>query len=240
MSRTNLTEFLDILEKECGPKINVEISSRKSISISPLTFKQQKMLITSGLNGLIGVMQFIKNLNEIILENSNESNLKIYDRIPIILALRKNLYNKTIEVENDFIDIDDLIQKFKKFDEQTTEPIQGVGYIVNLKIPTLEEENKFINSCIDEIKKNNIEDVGNNASIIISYELPKFIDSIVFGENKIDMYSLNAGERNKIINALPATITNKITEFIVKIREYDEQSLTIDDITLDIDYTFFE
>jgi hypothetical protein len=56
----------------------------------------------------------------------------------------------------------------------------------------------------------------------------------------IDMYSLPSDERNKIINALPATMTNKITEFIVNVREYDEKLLTVDDIVIDIDYTFFE
>jgi len=240
MSKDNLTEFLDVLDKEYSKKIKVETSSKKTIEISPLNFRQQKQLITSGLNGLIGVMQFIKNLNEIILENSGESQLKIYDRIPIILALRKNLFDKPIQIGDTSIKINEAIKNFKKFDAECNKSIEGVGYVVNLKIPTLVEENKFISGCIEEIKKNNIEDIGNNVSIILSYEIPKFIESISYGDKMIDMYSLPSDERNKIINALPATMTNKITEFIVNVREYDEKLLTVDDIVIDIDYTFFE
>jgi hypothetical protein len=239
-NNSNLAEFLNILDTENNTKLKVDVSSKKTVSVSPLNFKQQKQLITSGLNGLVGVMQFIKNLNEIIIENSNESKLKIYDRIPIILALRKNLFDKSIEVDDKSIDINDLIKNFKPFTGEESLALQGNGYTLNLKIPNLEEENKFISGCIDEIKKNNIEDIGNNASIIISHEIPKFIESVTFGEEKIDMYSLSSIERTKIINSLPATMTNKITDFILKIREYDENLLTIDGVTVEIDHTFFE
>ena len=240
MSENNFVEFLDLLDEKYSKKIKVDISSKKTIELSPLNFKQQKQLITSGLNGLVGVMQFVKNLNEIILNNSAESELRIYDRIPIILALRKNLYNKPIQIGEISIEIDDVIKNFEKYEGPHVRSIEGIGYVVNLKIPTLMEENKFITGCIEEIKKNNMDDIGNNASIIISYEIPKFIESISYGDRVIDMYNLASNDRNKIINALPATITNDITEFIIDVREYDEKILTVDDTIIDIDYTFFE
>jgi hypothetical protein len=239
MASSNTVEFLKLLDEECLKKIEVSVSSKKSITISPLNFKQQKSLITTGLNGLIGVMQFIKILNDIILENSNERDLKIYDRIPIILALRKNLHDKNIEIDGVDVKIDDLINKFYKFDDNISKSITEDGFTVTLKIPTLVEENKFIANCLQEIKKSD-DDAANNASIIISHEIPKFIDSITFGDTVIHLSTLTNDERSRIINALPATTTNKITEFITKIRDYDEKLLTIDDKVLDIDHSFFE
>ena len=240
MSSPNTTEFLKLLDEECLKKIEVSITSKKSVKVSPLNFKQQKLLITSGLNGLIGVMQFIKNLNDIILENSNEKDLKIYDRIPIILALRKNLHDRNIEIDGSIVKIDELINNFYKFDDGGSKLLKENEFEVTLRIPTLEEENRFIASCLQEMKKNDTEDAANNASIIISHEIPKFISSITFGESSINMSEITGEERHKIINALPASTVNKITEFITNIREYDEKLLTIDGKTVDIDYTFFE
>jgi hypothetical protein len=77
-------------------------------------------------------------------------------------------------------------------------------------------------------------------SLILSYEIPKFIESITFGENIIKFDEIPISEKTKIMDKLPANVTNSITEYILKIREYDEMLLTHTGVTVDIDSSFFE
>ena len=239
-SNNNVSEFLEVLGKEFSKNLKVEVTSQKNLEVKPMSFKQQKAIITSGLNGLVGAMTFIKNINDTIIENTGVDNLKIYDRMPIILALRQNLFDKKIVSDDVEIDIADLIKNFTKFDGIDKLEIEGEGFSLKLRIPTLVEENRFTTECIEMIKKTKTEDLGENASIIISYEIPKFLESVTFKDNTIDISSLSFKNVNSIIDNLPASITNKITDFILKVREYDEKLLTINDVTIDVDYSFFE
>jgi co-chaperonin GroES (HSP10) len=240
MSNNQIQDFLDILDTTDKKLLKVDISSKKTINISPLSFKQQKRLVTTGLDGLAGAMSFIKTLNEIIIENSSEEDLKIYDRLPIVLALRKELSSKKIEKDEIEVDIGDLIKQFKKFNSEETVTIDEKDYQIILRIPTLKQENKLLSICIEDMKKIDSDNISKNISLILSYEIPKFMESITFGDKAINMDGLSISDRTKIMDNLPANVTNKITEFILKVREYDENLLTFNGVTIDIDSSFFE
>ena len=236
---SQLQDFLNILDTTAKTALKVKVSSKKSVDLQPLSFKQQKLLVTAGLNGVTGAITFLKNLNDIIIHNTDDKELKIYDRVPIVLALRKELTDKKITKNDVEISTDELIANYKPFTLEENGHIDGEGYVINLRIPTLEQDNKFMTTCVEDIKKDD-ENFSKNISLILSYEIPKFIDSIVFGENKLVMDQLTSSERIKIMDNIPANITNKITDFIVKIREYDEELLTVNGVTVDMDSTLFE
>jgi hypothetical protein len=238
---SNITDFLEVLENEGNSTILVEVSSKKNpIKVKPLSFKQQKTLITSGMNGVVGIMSFMRNLNEIIMNNSELNDLKIYDRIPIILHLRKQISNKKLQKDDVEVSVDQFIDNLKKFDLDESKTIDGKNFTVNLKIPTLKEENSYLAVCIEELKKIDEQNVGKNVSLILSYEIPKFIESIHFGDKTLSMSELTFSEKTKLMDNVPADITNQITDFILKIREFDESLLSHEGTYFDIDYSFFE
>lgn len=232
-----IDDFLNILNDEHSDNILVSTTTVDNLNIKPLTFKQQKELITSGVNGLEGVMSFVKSLNEVILSNTGTDNLKIYDRIPIALALRKSLSDEKLVSGEVEVEVQEVISKFKKFDLNEEEIVDCGEYQIHLRIPTLKEENKILTSCIEDLKNNS--DLGKNVSVILSYEIPKFISKVTFGSKTVVFDTLSNSERKKLIDKLPAKVTNKISDFIVKIREYDEQLLTVNDTTFTIDSSFF-
>lgn len=235
-----LKNFLDVLESGNQKHLEVSTTSKDSVEILPLSFKQQKNLITTSLNGLVGVMSFIKNLNEVILTNTNEKELKVYDRVPILLELRKDFSSKELEKDDVKINVQDLINQFKKFDGDETDTVDGIEYTIHLSIPTLVQENIILSSCIEELKKIDNDNIAKNFSLILSYEMPKFIKKITFGENTIGFDKLTISEKIKIIDKLPANVTTNVMDFILKVREYDEYLLTYNGKTLDIDTSFFE
>jgi hypothetical protein len=236
---SELKDFLAILESE-PLKTNEVVTTTKKVKLSPLTFKQQKSLVTSGMDGVVGVMSFIKNLNEIIIFNTGEDDLKIYDRIPIALNLRKSLSSKPLTSGESSVSVETLLNNNKLFLNIVNTVVDGGEFKINLRIPTLLEENRILSSCIDELKKISSDNYSKNISTILSYEIPKFIKSFQFGDNEIQMDTLSLSDRVKIMDNIPANITNQITEFIVKIREYDESILTYDGVTYDVDSSLFE
>lgn len=232
-----IDDFLSVLNSETSSNIQVTTTTEDNLIIHPLTFKQQKELITSGVNGLEGVMSFIKSLNEIILSNAGTDKLKIYDRIPIALALRKSLTDNKLVSEEVEVEVSELISKFKKFELSDTEIVDCGEYQIHLRVPTLKEENKILVNCIEDLKADNT--LGKNISLILSYEIPKFIEKITFGPKTVAFDTLGNSDRKKLIDKLPAKVTNKISDFIIQIRDYDEQLLTINGVTFSIDSTFF-
>jgi hypothetical protein len=85
-----------------------------------------------------------------------------------------------------------------------------------------------------------VDDISKNVSLIMSYELPKFIESITFGTETLIFKDLTMNERSKIIDNLPADVTANISNFISIVRQYEEDIMTVDGITVDIDSSFFE
>jgi hypothetical protein len=237
---TQVSDLLDILNNTDDKVLKVDVTTKKGVAIRPLSFKQQKLLVTSGLSGVVGVMIFIKSLNDVILNNTKEDDLKIYDRIPLVLALRNNISDKPIKKDDVEISLDSVIGKFKKFDGVESILINGQDFNILLKVPTLKQENRYLAACIEELKRSNEDNIGKNVSLILSYEVPKFIDEISFGDKTIVVDELSISDRNKILDSLPANITNQITDFILQIRDYDEYLLTVDGVTVDVDYSLFE
>jgi hypothetical protein len=239
MTNTSIKSFLSILETQNDQFQKIELFDTQ-VELRPLSFKQQKMLVTAGLNGVAGVLSFLKILNDILIDNTGNEDLKVYHKIPLISHLRKAISNTDLIRNEISIKIDDIIKNIKPFDGDHSAVIEGNGFSVNLKIPTLKDENKIISACIEEIKKIAADDVSKNVSLIMSYEFPKFIESITFGSETLIFKELSIQDRSKIIDNLPADITNNITNFISIIRQYEDDIMTVDGITVDIDSSFFE
>lgn len=239
MSNTSIKSFLSILESQNEQFKTIDLFGTE-VDLKPLSFKQQKLLITSGLNGVAGILSFLKNLNDIIIENTNDDTLKVYHKIPLVLHLKKAISKSDIIRNDTTIKIDDIISNIKPFTQKETEVVDGGGFLINLKIPTLKDENKIISACIEEIKKVTVDDISKNVSLIMSYELPKFIESIEFGDQTLIFKELSMQDRSKIIDNLPASVTADISNFISNIRKYEEEIMTVDGITIDVDSSFFE
>jgi len=239
MTNTSIKSFLSILETQSQQFKKIDLFDTE-VELRPLSFKQQKLLITSGLNGVAGVLSFLKILNDILIENTSDEDLKVYHKIPLVLHLKNAISNADLVRNDTVIKMNDIIKNIKPFNHKDTAVVEGNGFSINLKIPTLKDENKIISACIEEIRKTTVDDISKNVSLIMSYELPKFIESITFGTETLIFKDLTMNERSKIIDNLPADVTANISNFISIVRQYEEDIMTVDGITVDIDSSFFE
>lgn len=239
MTNTSIKSFLSILETQSQQFKKIDLFDTE-VELRPLSFKQQKLLITSGLNGVAGVLSFLKILNDILIENTGDNDLKVYHKIPLVIHLKNAISNVDLVRNDTVIKMEDIIKNIKPFNHKDTAVVEGNGFSINLKIPTLKDENKIISACIEEIRKTTVDDISKNVSLIMSYELPKFIESITFGTETLIFKDLTMNERSKIIDNLPADVTANISNFISIVRQYEEDIMTVDGITVDIDSSFFE
>jgi len=92
MSNSTTSDFLDKLSTLKNDfKVYVP-SLKKEVVAKPITLKQQKDVISTTVNGVLGALQFTDTLNNVILDNVEGSNFYSFDRIPIILGLRSNSF----------------------------------------------------------------------------------------------------------------------------------------------------
>jgi|TARA_R100001509_G_C4845103_1_gene208020 hypothetical protein len=234
----NVSSFLNKLDKLNDVTIEVFVPSlKKKVPTKPLNLKQQKDLISSALDGLKGTLDFNRTLNKIIIENSGLSDLKIYDKLPFIVALRKHaLGNKVGKIE-----LQGVLNNIKNIplNVKNESTIKQDTLKLTLKIPTLREENMLLNKCEQEINTEQ-ELLKEGIGKLYIYEILKHINTIQVDDDVIDLDDIRIHERVKLVEKLPLSVYSKISDFIETINKYNTDILTVDETELAIDAEFFD
>ena len=234
----NVSSFLNKLDKLNDVTIEVFVPSlKKKVPTKPLNLKQQKDLISSALDGLKGTLDFNRTLNKIIIENSGLSDLKIYDKLPFIVALRKHaLGNKVGKIE-----LQGVLNNIKNIplNVKNESTIKQDTLKLTLKIPTLREENMLLNKCEQEINTEQ-ELLKEGIGKLYIYEILKHINTIQVDDDVIDLDDIRIHERVKLVEKLPLSVYSKLSDFIETINKYNTDILTVDETELAIDAEFFD
>lgn len=236
--------FLKKLEQsgnESRVKVNI-ISSNKDIEIDPLTLKQQKELVTSAIDGVTGILRFTTIQNDIIANTIKNENLMIYDRIPIILALRNQALGDEVKIKDKTYSITTIIDKAKgKFKFQDSRVIDIDNIILSLQIPTLKRESSIIQRCIKNIDSLRDNKDSEAVGLIYMFELVKYVKSISVDGEKLMFDDIRIGEGFKIIERLPLTFYRELATFLKQISTFEAELLKFDDdVSLEIDGSLFD
>jgi hypothetical protein len=241
----NIKNFLDKVDqlKSDNLKVNT-ISKNSEIDCESLTFKQQKDIISTITEGITGPLKFQKNLNDIIVENTKDKELKVVDKLLIILQLRKDSVGTVVKLKNNKYDVlNDIIEKAKKLSPKLSKSIKG-AISIELEVPTLISESQVINSCIDSVKKDSDKEVGKSLSDIYTFEIVKYIKTVSIKDDVLNFQDLSVRDRVKIVNNLPLSINKQIVDFIQDIKQAELDALSFDtesgESTLEIDVSFFD
>jgi hypothetical protein len=240
----NVKNFLDKIQEIKEKKIKVEVlSTGKEIDSTPLSFKQQKDLISTIADGTIGTLRFQKIINQIIIDNTGDSLLRVTDKLPIILKLRSESIGKDAKIGDEKVDLNKIIGKIVKSKKiKQSETISG-DIKVNLEVPLLTQENTIIQATIDAIKKDG-DDMGKSIGSAYTYEIVKYIREIEFDGGSIIFIDIPIKDRVKIVDNLPISINQKVIDFIQNINKIEKEWLTVeingDKKTLDIDVSLFD
>jgi hypothetical protein len=240
----NVKNFLDKIQEIKDTKIKVDIiSTGKQADSSPLSFKQQKDIISTIADGAIGSLKFQKILNRVVVENTGDSLLRTIDRLPIILKLRAESIGAEAKIGDDKVKIQKILDKVtKKPKIKQSDKLLG-DIQVTLEVPLITYENLVIQATIDAVKKDG-DEVGKNIGSIYTYEIVKYIKNIEFGGEIVDFYEIPIQDRVNIVDSLPISTNQKIIEFIQNIKKIENDWLTVEidgeKKVLEIDVSFFD
>ena len=239
---TSTSDFINKLT-ELKKDFKVFIPSlKKEASAKQITLKQQKDIISTAINGVLGALQFTKSVNDVINENIEGKEFYTFDRVPILLALRAHSLGDKIKADNDeLVSLKPVLLKAKKVPAFKLSKAVSIDSIkVDLRIPTLKEENVIVKRCIQEIDNLKSENLSEAMGLIYIFELLKTIKSITVDEETVDFNDLKVTDRVKIIEQLPLDLYDDITSFLEQITKYEADLLTIDDTSITIDASLFD
>jgi hypothetical protein len=236
-------KFLETLLELNDKKFDVYCPySKRTVKSSPISFKQQKDIIATLTEGTLGIIQFQKIINNILMDNTGDE-LSVLDKVPAILKLRYESIGKEINIEDAKIDITPILEKIETLKYPKLSNVKHDKFQVNLFVPNLRDEIKVINSIIEDLKKDS-KDLGKNIVNVYTHEIVKFVDNIVMGDDVLDFKSLSIRDRINIIEKLPLSINKKIIKEIEKLKKVETDLLTIEvdgeEKSFDIDVNFFD
>jgi len=241
----NIKNFLNKVNELKSDNFKVDVISRQStVDCEPLNFKQQKDIISTISEGITGPLKFQRNLNDIILENTKDKDIKVVDKLLIVLQLRKDSVGTIVKLKNGKYDVlDSIIEKTKKLSHKLSKIIKG-PISVELEVPTLIAESQVINSCIDIVKKDSEKEVGKSLSNIYTFEIVKYIKSVSVKDDILNFQDLAVRDRVKIVDNLPLSVNKQIVDFIQDIKQAELDALSFNtesgESTLEIDVSFFD
>ena len=221
-------------------------SLNKKLNFKGLNIKQQKDIISTVVDGPISGITLNTCINNMIMSNViEECSLNIIDRYPVVLAIREGFINKSVKVGDSDTSIDlkehikECTAKIKSEKIQTEFEINVDNVSIIIKVPSLEKDNE-INKKIKKVDENNIGDTIGNLYIS---EIIKFIDTISIGEGegkeKYIFKDIGYHSATKIIEAMPASINQKIIDIIGEVRDLENLFLKTTEGDIEITAAFF-
>lgn len=241
----NIKTFLGKIQELQDSKLKVDIiSMSKSQECKPLSFKQQKDIIsTIAETPTHGALKFQKVINDIVINNTENNDLLVIDKLPIIVKLRIDAMGNIAKYGDSEFSLETLLPTLSSMSFTTTQTIKGVVN-VDLEVPTLIQENKIIQTAIDGTKKDTDGDIGKSIGHIYTYEIMKYIKRIYFDQQEIVFSQIPIKDRYKIIENLPLSVNKEIISFIQKIKKVESDAMTImldgEKKYIDIDVSFFD
>lgn len=231
-------------------------SSNTSVSLLPLSIKQQKDIIKTAMDVITSPITFSNITTEIINNNlTTKTSISILDKPLILLALRANsLGNEVlINVENDRVKAD-ISQNLNFKAPANLDSINKVVTLdkieITLKVPTIDEDYKVNLECkkaLDNKKSKDDEKFKDLVGELYIYEVSKFIDTVkILTDDKVEevkFSNISVQQGVETLEALPMVLTNKIVDVISKIRQIELEPLKINangiDATITLDAAFF-
>lgn len=221
-------------------------SLKKEMQFKPLSVKQQKDLIKSGLDGYLSGITISNVIGEIILDNSIEKyDYLVTDKLPILLALRKQAFGNIFILKEDDsetkFDLDDILENelSYSFDTQVEIKLANSDVIAHVDVVKIKDDIKINQFQLEKLRKNKEEIISETVGSMFIYEIVKFVTKIIIGKDELDLTSLPIKDRLTVIELVPVTLNNSILEYIEKFRKEELNYVTIDGKTLPIDARLF-
>lgn len=220
-------------------------SAKKEMQFKPLSVKQQKDLIKSGLDGALAGITISNIIGQIILDNSVDTyDYLVTDKLPILLALRNQSFGNTFilkESEETEFDLDNILKNELNysFDTQVEIKLANSEVVAHVDVIKIQDDIKINQYQLEKLRKNKDEVISETVGSMFIYEIIKFVTKILIGTDTLDLTTLPIKDRLTVIESVPVTLNNSILEYIQQFRKEEAEYVTIDGKVLPIDARLF-
>jgi uncharacterized membrane-anchored protein YjiN (DUF445 family) len=257
MSDSSYTKFFDLLSSVSETEtFKLTTTNQKDYTFKQLTTAQLKQLIKTVVDTPLTQTVFNTTLASIMAESIVDQGINIYsfnivDRLLFCLQTRIESISPTFthtKTKNPTaINLqtikNSLVEKIKAnpnaFASQT---FTNSSISVSYGIPTLQVE-KQLNDEIYKGQDINIQTEDDLRKVLgetFINEIAKTLQAVTVNETVLYLDSLTFAERLKVIENIPASITNNIVEYIENYKKILESSLLVEnEITVPIDGSLF-
>lgn len=254
----DLLAGIDKLNKEETSKIYV-ISAGKSVPFKPLSVKQQKAILSSGVSTKLESLAFTNSVNEIILDCCEDKgmNILITDRNFILIQMRAASLGDNLKVSDDDgkdheVDlkkhIDICLQKFGPESVKSEFIVDVDSVSIKCNVPTLQQDTSINKQFTKKAKQVNGDDKRMELTDVIGdlfvYEVIKYINHITIGEAEVDFTSgISIQQTLQVFESMPMKVSGAMTEKIKLMREVSdsvsETEQTPKDVDIPLDASLF-
>jgi hypothetical protein len=209
------------------------------INFKPLTVKQQKGILSSGVDMDVENLTFSNTINNIINDNclQGKQHIRITDRPAIVLQLRqKALGNElkfnvdgkdyTVDIAERITLVKDNPPKESTF-EITVENLKITGCVPDLK-KDLKYNAQFTNT-IKSSKRGATVSLTDVIGDIYIYEMVKYVNDIEIGDQSINIDDVTVTQAIEIFESLPMSASLKVSDKIKTLRECENITMNVDD-----------
>lgn len=252
-------EFYDLLNSivdeqtfplQLTPK---EDGSAAAVSCKALSTAQLKELIKTVVDSPLTQASYNSTATKVFKQSLLETpqvNLNVVDRLLFILETRIHSLSPTMSIKDgdktisvNFIEINDkLKQKLKENSNLLKSSTATEGQItVKFGVALLDTEAQ-LNSELYKNLNLNVDDADELRKVIgeaFVNEIAKAMQTITIGDKTLDFSTVTFKSRLKTIESLPASLIQKVIEYIENYKKIIDECLTVDGHTIPIDGSLF-
>lgn len=252
-------EFYDLLNSIVNEKtFHLDLSPNglqltEAVLCKPLSTIQLKRLIETIVDSPVTQSLFNSTVNKIFKESLVSVpavQLNVFDRLLFLFETRIQSLSPTATLQEDGVPVEvnfrEVVTKLKQVMRQNPELFSVSSasddkLTVRFGIPLLAADSQLS----EEIYKNinpDIEDTEELRKILgesFINEIAKYIRSVSIEDKTLDLSTLTFKNRLKIIETLPASLIQKVIDYIEKYKKAVEECLTVNGQVITIDGSLF-
>jgi hypothetical protein len=252
-------EFYDLLNSivdeqtfplQLSPK---EDGTSETVSCKALSTAQLKELIKTVVDSPLTQASFNSTATRIFKQSildSSELSLNTIDRLLFIIGTRIQSLSPTMSIKDGdktiFINFNEINDKLKQKLEENSSLLKlstaTEGQItVKFGVALLDTEAQ-LNSELYKNLNLNVEDADELRKVIgeaFINEIAKAVQTITIGDKTLDFSAVTFKSRLKTIESLPASLIQKVIEYIENYKKIIDECLTVDGHTIPIDGSLF-
>lgn len=262
MSEPEQSSYKDLLAgiQELNKKETCDvyvISAKKTIKFSPLSVKQQKDMMSSGIDTDIESLSFTNTVNDVITENNTEKGvpIRVTDRSFILLQLRLNSVGEKLVVTEENKDYEiNLKQHVEKCIKELKAPgntkfnVSLDSIDIQCEVPILKTDTKINKQFTKNAQKTKDKQSPLELTDVIGdmyvHEIIKYIKQIKVGQHRVEFDdSVSLHQKLQVFESFPMKVSTEVGNKIRAARKIGDSVLEHDslpeDVTLPIDASLF-